>query len=156
MDIYNMMFSQAFVMNEQIATQIFETIPEQGPVVIIIDHEGNYWPSDSEEFHKLSVHESFLKELCSKIDDGVEPVITQENECSYIAAQLTTEKNNCGYIIIALPQYSPESVLANINLIEMLLNQFSLIAKLIEKNNRYYENQAKRYTADSFENASLN
>ncbi len=156
MDIYSKMFSQAFVLNEQIARQIFETIPEQGPVVVIIDPEANCWPSDSEEFHKLNIHESFLKELCRKIDDGVEPVITQENECGFVASQLTTEKNNCGYIIIALPQYTPESILANINLIEMLLNQFSLIAKLIEKTNRFYEIHAKRPAPESYDKISLN
>ena len=156
MDIYSKMFSQAFVLNEQIARQIFETIPEQGPVVLIIDPEGNCWPSDTEEYHKLNIHESFLKELCRKIDDGFEPVITQENECSFIAAQLATEKNNCGYMILALPQYTPESILSNINLIEMLLNQFSLIARLIEKNNHFYEIHKKRPPAKDYDNISLN
>ncbi|MBN1972562.1 MAG: hypothetical protein JW787_02915 [Sedimentisphaerales bacterium] len=156
MDIYNSMFSQAFVLNEQIASQIFETIPEHGPVILIVDADGNIWPSDSEEFHNLNVSESFLKELCKKIDDGVEPVIAQESESSFIASQLETERSKCGYIILALPKYSSESILKNINLIEMLLNQINLIARLIEKNNRFYEVQAKRHTADSFENVSLN
>ena len=156
MDIYSKMFSQAFVMNEQIARQIFETIPEQGPVVMIIDPDGNTWPSDTEEFHKLNIHESFLKDLCRKIDDGVEPLITHENECGFVATQLATDNNNCGYIIVALPDYTPESILANINLIEMLLNQFSLIARLIEKNNQFYEIHAKRPAAQSYENISLN
>ena len=156
MDIYSKMFSQTFVMNEQIARHIFETIPEMGPVVIIIDQEGNSWPSDSEEYHKLNIHETFLKELCDKIDDGVEPVIAQENECSFIATQLTTEQHNCGYVIIALPQYTPESILANISIVEMMLNQFNLIARLIEKNNRFYEAHTKRPVSDNYENVSLN
>ena len=156
MDIYSSMFSQTFVFNEQIASQIFETIPENGPIVLIVDPEGNMWPSDSEQFHNLNISESFLKELCRKIDDGFEPVIAQENECCLVASQLVTARKNCGYIIIALPQDSPEAILANINLIEMLINQFSLIAKLIEKNNHFYEVQAKRHTADCFENVCLN
>ena len=156
MDIYNAMFSQTFIFNEQIARQIFDVIPEQGPVVLIVDSDGNIWPSDSEKFHNLNIDQSFIKELCMKIDDGVEPVIAQENECSFIASQLATERNNCGYIILALPQYTSDSVFTNINLIEVILNQFSLIAKLIEKNNHFYEIQVKRHTANNFENVSLN
>ena len=139
------LFSPGFVLNEQIAQQIFEVLPEQGPIMVIMDRDGNIWPSDSEEFAKLNISESFLKELCAKIDDGAEPIITQANDCSVIATQLATEQNNCGYVIIALPQYNPESTLINIDLIEMLLNQVGLITKLIEKNNLLYEVQMKHY-----------
>ena len=156
MDIYNSMFSQTFVFNEQIASQIFEAIPENGPIVLIADQEGNIWPSDSEQFHNLNISESFLKELGRKIDDGFEPLIAQENDCCIVASQLVTERNNCGYIMIALPQDTPESILANMEFLEMLMNQFSLIARLIEKNNRFYEVQAKRHTADCYENVCLN
>ena len=144
------------MLNEQIARQIFEVLPENGPIILIMDRNGNSWPSDSEEFSKLNISESFLKELSMKIDDGVEPVITQTNNCSIIATQLATEKSNCGYVIIALPQYSKESTLTNINLIEMLLNQFSLIAKLIEKNNLLYEIQIKNYSGNSNSKNILN
>jgi len=139
-------------LTEQIARQIFEVLSstghlsvERGPVIVIMDSEGNNWPSDPEEFARLNISESFLKEVCAKIDDGAEPVVTEVNpprrvnDCSVIAAQLATEHSNCGYVIIALPQYSPESTLVNIDLIEMLLNQIGLIAKLIEKNNLLYE-----------------
>ena len=156
MDIYNSMFSPTFVFNEQIATQIFDTIPEDGPVVIIVDQDSNTWPSDSEQFHNLNVSESFLRELCYKIDDGYEPVIAQENDCSFVATQLVTDRSNCGYIIIALLQYTPDSILENISLIEMIINQICLVAKMIEKNNRFYEVQAKRHSADCLENVCLN
>ncbi len=145
MDMCESLFSPGFVLSEQIARQIFEVLPEQGPIMIIMDRDGNIWPSDSEEFAKLNISEPFLKELCAKIDDGAEPIITQANDCSVIATQLATEQNNLGYVIIALPQYSPESTLINIDLIEMLLNQVGLIAKLIEKNTLLYEVQMKHY-----------
>jgi hypothetical protein len=144
------------MLNEQIARQIFEIIPENGPVILIIDRNGGSWPSDSEEFIKLNISESFLKELCMKIDDGVEPVITQTNNCSIIAAQLATDNNNCGYIIMALPEYNEESTSKNIHLIEMLLNQFNLIAKLIEKNNQLYEFQIRNYSGYSNNCSILN
>ena len=144
MNMYDSLFSPGGVLNEQIARQIFDILPERGPIMIIRDNDGNCWPSDSEKFSKLNVSELFLRELCAKIDDGTEPVVTQENDCSIIATQLVTERTNCGYVIIVLPQYSPESTLINIDLIEMLLNQISLIAELVEKNNFLYGLQMKR------------
>jgi len=143
MDMFESLFSTSCGLNEQIARQIFDIIPERGPVIVIIDKQSHCWPSDSERFAELSISESFLKEICAKIDDGTEPVMTQINDCSIVAAQLATESTNCGYMIIALPKYSPESTLINIDLIEILLNQIGLIAKLVEKNNLLYELQMK-------------
>ena len=147
MNLHESLSSKSFILNEQIARQVFEILPEQGPILLIMDRDGHSWPSDSEEFAKLNMSESFLKELRAKIDDGAEPVVTQLNDCSIVAAQLATERSNCGYVIMALPQYNPESTLINIDLIEILLSQFSLIAKLIEKNNLLYETQMKHYRA---------
>ena len=156
MDKYDSLFSPICVLNEQVARQIFDILPEQGPIVVIMDRDGNYWPSDSERFSKLDISESFLRELSAKIDDGTEPIVTGANDCSVVAAQLATERTNCGYVIIALPQYSPESTLINIDLIEILLNQISLIAKLIEKNNLLYELQMKHYSVYGHSEAALN
>ncbi|MHC4394437.1 MAG: hypothetical protein ACYS1A_02165 [Planctomycetota bacterium] len=139
MDMFDSLFSTSCGLNEQIARQIFDILPEQGPVIVIIDKENHCWPSDSARFAELNISESFLKEICAKIDDGTEPVMTQINDCSIVAAQLATERTNCGYMIIALPKYNPESTLINIDLIEILLNQIGLIAKLVEKNNLLYE-----------------
>jgi len=146
MDMYDSLFSPGSVLNEQIAQQIFDILPEQGLIMVIMDRDGNRWPSDSEKFSTLNISESFLRELCAKVDDGAEPVITQVDDFSIIAAQLATSRTNCGYVIIALPQYSPESTLVNIDLIEILLNQAGLIAKLIEKNNLLYELQTKQFS----------
>jgi hypothetical protein len=156
MDMYESMFSPGFMLTEQVARQIFEVLPEGGPTIIIMDREGNNWPSDPEEFAKLNISESFLKDLCAKIDDGAEPVVTGADNCSVIAAQLATERSNCGYVIIALPQYSPESILINIDLIEILLNQIGLIAQLIEKNNLLYEVQMKHYRVCGQSEIALN
>ncbi|UCG48586.1 MAG: hypothetical protein JSU94_02185 [Phycisphaerales bacterium] len=144
MNVYDSLSSPEGVLNEQIAQQMFEVLPEKGPIMAIMSRQGSFWPSDSERFCRLNIDEAFLKELCAKIDDGDEPVITQSDECSIVAAQLATERTDCGYVIVALPQSSPESTLINTDLIEMLLSQVGLIARLIEKNNRLYEAQMKQ------------
>lgn len=144
MNMYGSLISPGCILNEQVARQVFDILPESGPIMVIMDRDGNCWPSNSEEFSKLNISESFLRELCAKIDDGIEPVITHTDDSSIVAAQLATERTNCGYVIIALPQYNPESTMVNINLIETLLNQTSLIAKITEKNNLLYELQMKQ------------
>lgn len=144
MDICEPQLSRSSVLNEQIAGEIFSILSENGPIVIIIGRDGNHWVSDFAKFSSLDISESFLKGLCATIDDGAEPVVTQVNDFGVVASQLATEETNCGYVIIALPQYNSESTLINIGLIEMLLNQIELIARLVEKNGLAYEIQMKQ------------
>ena len=92
----------------------------------------------------MNISHSHLRDICARIDDGIEPVISAEDQVSIVGAQLATDKTKCGYVFIVLEHYSPESTLANIDLIEILLNQVRLIARLIEKNNLLYELQMKQ------------
>jgi len=156
MDMYESLMSVTCRLNEQLGREIFEDLPEDGPIIALINKDGNYWPSDSERFSKLTISEGFFKTLCSKLDDGQEPVVTEVNECSIVASQLATDKTNCGYVLIILPGCSTESALININLIEILLSQFSLIAKLIEKNNLLYDLQMRQFGEYQISDATLN
>ena len=149
--MYNELLSSDRTMNDQIARQLFSILPEDGPLIAIIDRQGNYWPSESERFGQLDIDEHILKQLCGRIDDGVEPVITQINDFGVVATQLATEKTNCGYVVVILPTYTPESLLANIELIETLISQVGLISRLVEQNNHLHELQMKQFnlTANS-------
>jgi hypothetical protein len=149
MDILGSAYSPSCVLNEQIARQVFDILPEDGPVMIIVSKQGNYWPSDAEGFAKLGITDGFLKDLCAKVDDGDEPVITQVHDFSIVATALATDRTDSGYVILALPNYSPESTLANITLIEIMLSQVGLIAHLIEKCNLLYERQMKQFSVCS-------
>ena len=145
MDMFDSMFSPTCKLNEQVARQIFEILPENGPIIMIMDRDGNNWPSDSDRFSKLNITASFFDELLNKIDDGDEPVVTRFGDCSVIAGQLLTEKTNCGYVVVFLPQCDSQSPQANaeFGLLEVLLAQINLIAKLIEQNSHLYELQMK-------------
>jgi len=146
--------SPAGLLNEQIARRIFDILPEDGPLMIIVGKKGDCWPSSSEGFAKLGITDDFLKDLCAKIDDGDEPIITQVSDFSILATALVTERTSCGYIVLALPHYSPESTLANLTLLEILLSQVGLIAHLIEQNNSLYQRQMGQLVAAAadFEN----
>ena len=156
MDMYESLYSSSSALNEQIARQLFEILPEQGPVVVLVDRQGHLWPSNSERFSQFNVAESLLKEVCAKIDDGAEPVVTQVADSSVVAAELATDHTKCGYVVIILQQYGPESTLANIDLVEMLLSQINLIAKLIEKNSRLYELQMTQWSVYGQVEAPIN
>ena len=144
MDMFGSSYSHTCVLNEQIARQIFDLLPEEGPMMVIISKEGNCWPSNDAGFTKLGITDSYIKELCAKIDDGEEPIITNINDFSLVITALATERNDCGYIMIVLPHYTPESTMVNIGLIEILLSEVGLIAHLIEQNNLLYERQMKQ------------
>ena len=81
--------------------------------------------------------------FCSKIGDGVEPVISHVENYGLIGSQLSAEHNTCGYILMIMEEPGLESMLAKMELLEMILNQFNLIAKLTEKCNAFYQIQAK-------------
>jgi hypothetical protein len=144
MDMFSSSYSPSCVLNEQIARQVFDLLPEDGPMMVIISKQGNCWPSNAEGFTKLGITDCCIKELCAKINDGEEPIITNVNDFSLVATALATERSDCGYLLIVLPHYSPESTMANIGLIEILLSQVGLIAHLIEQNNSLYERQMKQ------------
>ncbi|MBN1392322.1 MAG: hypothetical protein JW947_05905 [Sedimentisphaerales bacterium] len=156
MDIEDLLFSANCALNEQIAKQLFDVLPERGPIMVIMDNEGHRWVSDPEKFSKLSTREAFWSKLCAKIDDGDEPVITQVDDSSIIGEQLTAENTKCGYLVMVLPQYNPESTLVNIGLIETILNQAGLIAKLVESHNVLREFQMKQLSSYTQSKSSSN
>ena len=156
MDICKPLFSPDFILTEEIARQVFEVLPESGLLIVIMDTDGNIQASNPEEFAKLNISKSFLQEVCVFINDGVEPVITNSNNCSIIAEQLATEYNNYGYAFVILPEYDRGTILSNIDLIETLLNQIGLIAYFIEKNNLHNEVQMEHYRLYSQSEAVLN
>ena len=143
MNMYGDQFSPESVLNEQVARQIFGLLGEVCPLVVIMDMAGNCRPSDTERFAGLNISESYLRELRCKIDDGYEPVVTELDGCGIVASQLSSEKTDFGYVILAFEQCGPEATLGGIDLIELVLNQFNLIATLIEKNSSLIELQAK-------------
>ncbi|MCH8829862.1 MAG: hypothetical protein IID45_09825 [Planctomycetes bacterium] len=60
-----------------------------------------------------------------------------------VGTQLQTESMRGAYVLIGLPGYERESTVANLPIIEMLLNQINLIASLIDKNNQLHLHQLK-------------
>ncbi len=156
MDTCDTTFSATHLLNEQIARQVFEVLPERGPIVVLMDRDGSTWSSHPEESAKLNLSAALLKELRAKVDDGAEPVITQVGDTSVIVAQLATDRTNCGYVVIALTCHRPESTLANIDLVEAMLSQITLIARLIERSRMLTKSHVNHYAVYSVTDAATN
>lgn len=150
MDLCNTSVPQTHTLSERIAREVFDVLPEQGPIVVILDREGERWISHPEEFAALGVDEYVLKDLRAKVDDGAEPVITQVGQTSVTLAQLATDQTDCGYVAVVLPRCAPESTLTHIDLVEALLSQVSLIARLVEKTASLTRGQMNHYSGLAF------
>jgi len=46
MKTYDSVLSESGVVGEQVAREIFSLLPEQGPIVVIMDRQGRVWASD--------------------------------------------------------------------------------------------------------------
>jgi hypothetical protein len=149
MNIYDPLVSPAYLLNEQVARQVFETLPDDGPVVLIMDRAGHHWPNDSEAFEKLNISDTYISELAARIDDGSEPLIAQTDKCTIVATELATERTRCGYIALIMKQDGPEHAITNIGLLETMTGLVNLIAKLIEKNVLLYELQSRNVPGTS-------
>ncbi len=143
MDMYDIMFSTSGMLNDQMARQIFGILPEDGPLVVIRDRAGNCWPSRSDDMNRLGLGEAYITEVCDRIDDGAEPVITEHNGCGIVAAQISTERTPCGYIILAWEGYPSERILNESVTFDIILSMVSLVARLIEQNNQLFERQIR-------------
>jgi hypothetical protein len=156
MDTCDAAVSATHLLNEQIARQLFDLLPERGPILALLDRDGSLWSSHPTEFAKLNLSEALLKDLRAKVDDGAEPVITQVGDTSVTIAQLSTDRTKCGYVLVALARHSPESTLASIDLIEALLGQVTLIARLIEKSRLLVRSHLNHYAACSLSGFASN
>jgi len=156
MDAYDAMFSAAYVLNEQIARQMFQVLPDGGPVLAIVDGSGHYWASDPEAFAQLNLVDTLLGDLQVQVDDGAEPAMVQVGDATVVVTQLHTEETNCGYLILVVPGCNLDMTQTDLDLIDVLLSQTTLVARLIEKCSQLSDMQTKCYSAYGTSNAPAN
>jgi hypothetical protein len=156
MDAYDAMFSATYVLNERIAQQVFEVMPEGGPLLALVDGSGHYWASDSEAFMQLNLVETLLDDLRAQVDDGLDPAMVQVGDTNVMVTQLHTERTNCGYLVLAVPRDDADMTQTSLDLVEVLLSQILLVANLIERCGLLSDTQAKCYSAYATSDARVN
>jgi len=136
------------MLNEQLARIVFEFTGPDNPLVAILGPDGLCRVSSESVFEEIFADEQFLDRICANIDDGDDPLIVAAEGYTIIAGQLIAENANCGYLIIALENSGNSSQPLNLELAELLVNQFTAIAELAAKNNRLHHLQLKQLCAN--------
>jgi hypothetical protein len=119
---------------EQIAELIFNKFADTDIALAILGRDGSFIANKPEVFGKVFPAHRLLAELCAKIDDGCEPLISQVDGHFVAASDISTDSGSIGYAVMLLPNDRPEKSIEYHDFIEIILEQFSLIAGLVELN----------------------
>lgn len=123
-------------MLNQICQRLRDLLPDEGPSFVVLDSQGQVWPTDDAVFGRVfGDKEQMPDELRARLADGYDPIVGQFNGHTVIATQLSTEALGCGYLMLLMPGYTRQTALANFGLIELVMNQATLIAELMDQNN---------------------
>jgi hypothetical protein len=135
MNIFDAISTSNDLVTGQIAGNLFSALPEDGPALVIIDRHGHRYGSEPDALMVRNITDEAVKDLCARIDDGFEPVITKNGETTLIGSHLATDRCNYGYALLLMRNYCPVSAMANIALIETILAQMNQVARLTERLN---------------------
>lgn len=144
MDTYNGQYTEYSPLIEQIASQVFGSLPEDGPLIVILDGKGSCCPSDSGKFSSIFSETHLVDQIVARVDDGGDPLISYIGDCAVVATELTSGYAHCGYMIIALPGFTQESVMGNTDLVDTILSMMDIICGLVEKNSRLNHYKTER------------
>jgi hypothetical protein len=137
--IYKDMFGSSHLLAEQIRGHLFNLIGPEGLMLVIIDTDRRLQSSHPGRVgFLLGENERLVEEICNRLDDGEDPLVIKVKGGCVAACQLGTERVHCGYLLVYLEGYAPETVGANMSLVEMILAQAQLVCELVEKNNQLH------------------
>jgi len=148
-ELYKSLLSGVDMLTEQLKGHLFGMTELEGPVLMLVDDEGELCANHPSRVAFLNESPDILSVICRQIDDGYDPCVYEVESGCVIGTQLATEKTNCGRFLIFLPGYRSETVQANMDLFELLLGQVQLICQLIEKNNQLHHRQLSGLSENS-------
>ena len=141
-ELYRSLLSDCDTITEQLKSYLFDMTELEGPVLMLVSPEGELYANHPSRVAFLNQENSnILMAIYSQIDDGYDPCVCPVEGGCVIGSQLATEKNNCGYFMIFLPNYTSETVHSNMDVFEILLAQAQVICQLVEKNNELHHRQ---------------
>jgi len=149
-------FSAGQTLSEQTARQIFDSLPEDGVIVVFIERDGTRWTSDSEAFARLGLDDASLAEFRARVDDGVEPVVTRLGDASITMAQLSTEHTDGGYVMVVVPDGPDKLAASDVSLLEACIGQISLVARLTERSRQLMNTRMGYYGDPRAPESSMN
>jgi hypothetical protein len=156
MDTYEVDCLSPSMLNQQIASVVFSCLPEDGPLAVILDNQGRHWPSDAEKYSKMFAQSHGIENIIARIDDGNDSVIADIDGTAVVASELATKNGHCGYIVIALDEYTQESAVKNIDLVDTIIALMSLVGGLIEKANKMQATHMKNLNYTKYSEPCFN
>ncbi len=132
MDIYGSLFHGNSLL-DILAEELRGIYSERGPVFAIAARNGELVAGNEPVVFDLFSGSDYISSLCSRIDDGAEPVIGQVEDYGIVGCELEGLQDSLGYVFVLLEGYSPEATMANIELAEMLAKTAGLTARVLEK-----------------------
>ena len=138
-EIYKDMFDSSHLLAGQIRGHLFDLVGPEGPALILIDTDRRFQASHPGRIgFLLGDNRRLIEEMCTRLDDGEDPLVIQVKGGCAAACQLATERLHCGYLIVFFEGYTPETVGANMAMVELILAQAQLVCELLEKNNQLH------------------
>jgi len=125
-------FMQYSQVNEHIAELLVEAIGKDGPLLVVVDRQGNSWSNDTLKFTQV-LSEETIAQIASRIDDGCDPVISSCEDSSFYATELMADQFSCGYLIISFCGMKEVDILENIDIIEGISSLANVVASLTRR-----------------------
>lgn len=140
--LYKDIFDSPDLLLDQVRGHLFSLLGSEGPTLAVVGMDRQLKTNHPGRIGILMADEGRLvTSLCNRLDDGEDPLVIKVKNGCIAACSLTTEHAQCGYLMIALEGYTPETAGANMPLIEMMLAQAQLTCELVEKNNQLHQSR---------------
>jgi len=137
--LYKDIFDASDLLIEQVRGHLFGLLGSEGPTLAVADVDRRVKTNHPSRIGILMADDgALLESLCNRLDDGEDPLVVKVKGGCIAACCLTTERAHCGYLMVVLEGYTPETAGANMPLIEMIFAQAQLTCELIEKNNQLH------------------
>ena len=139
-NIYKELFDSSHLLTEQVRGHLFNLVGSEGPALVVVDPDRRIQASHPGKIgFLLGENQKLVGEICGRLDDGEDPLVLKIKGGCVAACQLATERVHCGYLLVVLEGYTPETVGANMRLVELILSQAQLVCELVEKNNQLHQ-----------------
>ena len=148
-ELYKSLLSGVDTLTEQLKGHLFGMTELEGPVLMLVDDQGEFCANHPSRVAFLSECPEVLSSICRQIDDGYDPCVYAVEDGCVIGTQLAGERVDCGHFLVFLPGYGSETVQVNMDLFELVLAQVQLICQLTEKNNRLHHQQLSGLSKNS-------
>ncbi len=148
--LYRDILGSSDLLIDQVRGQLFGRLEPDGPVLIVADAQRQCKASHPGRAGVLLSNTArWIDPICDRLDDGEDPLLVPVNGGCIAACQLATERTHCGYLLVYLEGYTPQTAEVNRPLFELIFAQAEATCELIEKNNQLHHLRLVHLSRDS-------